>query len=377
MRRLVQVGGVAAVLALMAWTLGDRVPQPADVLGALRHADPRWLLVAGLAEFVSMAMFARQQRRLLTAFGVTMPRHRALALAYSRSAISISLPAGSAVSAAYAFREFRAGGADRAAATAVMVLSGLASATGLALLWATGALTSGALHLARAWHTHPALTLTAAVAAIAALGWIAYRLAAAHHSAAQPKRIRRPPRWPWLAAVVTPLADAAATSRTVAPRHWLLALGAAVANWLTDMLCLLAAANAFDIGLGTFELATIYVTVQLVRQIPLTPGGIGVIEVGLLTGLVSAGAAEPAAAAAVLAYRLLSCWLIIPVGVLAWLFLRSHVVGGALLDEIRQPGEGRAGLGEDGLPVAPRRDVGEQQPSGPGAGGQLTRLPAG
>ena len=69
-------------------------------------------------------------------------------------------------------------------------------------------------------------------------------------------------------------------------------------------------------------LGAIYLTVQIVRQIPLTPGGLGVIEISLLAGLVSAGAGEAAAAATVLVYRLLSCWLIIPVGLLGWLLLR-------------------------------------------------------
>jgi lysylphosphatidylglycerol synthase-like protein len=66
------------------------------------------------------------------------------------------------------------------------------------------------------------------------------------------------------------------------------------------------------------SIATVYLAVQVVRQVPLTPGGIGVIEVSLLAGLVSAGAAQVTAAGAVLAYRLLSCWFIIPAGWLAW-----------------------------------------------------------
>src|SRR2546423_3292456 len=107
--------GVIAGLIAIVLLLRGRLPSPAAVSDSLKVADTGWLFVAGAAELISMAMFARQQRRLLTAFGVTMPRHRALALAYSRSAISISVPAGSAVSAAYAFKQFRTGGARRRA----------------------------------------------------------------------------------------------------------------------------------------------------------------------------------------------------------------------------------------------------------------------
>src|SRR6266545_7221823 len=128
-----------------------RLPDPAQVSTSLAVADTGWLVVALAAELFSMAMFARQQRRLLTAFGVTIPRHRALALAYSRSAISISVPAGSAVSAAYAFRQFRTDGVSRRAAATVMVLSGLLSMGALVLLFVTGVLAAGAVRLASAW----------------------------------------------------------------------------------------------------------------------------------------------------------------------------------------------------------------------------------
>jgi putative heme transporter len=56
--------------------------------------------------------------------------------------------------------------------------------------------------------------------------------------------------------------------------------------------------------------------------VPLTPGGVGVVEAALAAGLTAAGAPALGAAAAVLVYRLISCWLFIPVGGLAALALR-------------------------------------------------------
>jgi uncharacterized membrane protein YbhN (UPF0104 family) len=310
------VGGIVFVL-------GDRLPDPAQVSTALGQADLTWLLVAAAAELISMAMFARQQRRLLTAFGVTMPRHRALALAYSRSAISISVPAGSAVSAAYAFRQFRTDGASKRTAASVMVLSGLLSLVGLLLLYLTGSLAAGVLLLHETWREHPAVvegvaTMIVALALVVTfLAWPARRT----FPEDAPKRARRPaPR------LLTPVVEAVHSARDVAGRHWVLALAAAMANWLTDLICLAAAARAFHLPVSLVEIGAIYLTVQIVRQIPLTPGGIGVIEVSLLAGLVSAGAAEAPATAAVLVYRLLSCWLILPVGLLGALVLRRPAV---------------------------------------------------
>lgn len=316
-------------LVIIVFALKGRLPAPAQVSESLRLADTGWLLVAVVAELISMGMFARQQRRLLTAFGVTMPRHRALALAYSRSAISISVPAGSAVSAAYAFRQFRTDGASKRAAATVMVLSGLLSLAALVLLYATGLMAAAAVHLAAAWREHPALieSVTAMAIAIvllvAFLAWPPARTFPDDETAPRKARLDSlTTRAPRLAALIRPVADAISSSRSVAGRHWALALAAATANWLTDLICLAATARAFHLPVSPFELAAIYLTVQIVRQVPLTPGGIGVIEVSLLAGLVSAGAAEAPATATVLVYRLLSCWLIIPVGLLGWLVLR-------------------------------------------------------
>lgn len=318
---------IAAGLVIIIVALRDRLPAPGRIAESLAVADTGWLGVALAAELASMAMFARQQRRLLTAFGVTMSRHRALALAYSRSAISISVPAGPAVSAAYAFRQFRTDGASRRAAATVMVLSGLVSMGALVLLYVTGALAAGVVRLASAWRAHPALieaSLAMAIAVLALVGFLAWPREPAFPSP-RPRGgrfARLTVRAPRLARVIAPVVDAVRSSRSVAGRDWALALAAAAANWLTDLLCLAAAAQAFHLPLGLAELAAVYLTVQVVRQIPLTPGGIGIIEVSLLAGLISAGAGDAPAAATVLAYRLLSCWLIIPMGLVGWLVLR-------------------------------------------------------
>lgn len=365
----------AVILLTVAWlSLRDRLPAFPEITAALGAADPGWLVVALVAELVSLAMFARQQRRLLTAFGVRLTRHRALALAFTRSAIAISLPGGSALSAAYAFRQFRVSGASRHTAATVMVLSGLLSIAALAMLYVTGALAAAAIQLNDAWHQHPVLTRVTVMLALALLsfvGLLAWRSGAALRTTRR-RTVRR-------TRLLGPVMDAVERARAIPGRHWAPATGAALANWLTDLLCLYAAARAFHLPLDPVTLGAVYLTVQLVRQIPLTPGGIGVIELSLLAGLVAAGAGEAPAAATVLVYRLLSCWLVIPTGLATWFGLRrppggSQVVGGALDDQLGGPGELGAGLGEDGVAVGPRRDVGHQQPARPGDGGEPAGL---
>jgi uncharacterized protein (TIRG00374 family) len=95
-------------------------------------------------------------------------------------------------------------------------------------------------------------------------------------------------------------------------------------NWLFDVACLLAVGRAFGLPVNAVKIVGAYLVVQLIRQIPLTPGGVGMVEASLLLSLVAAGATSDTAAAVVLTYRLLSCWLIAPIGLLSWFTLRAN-----------------------------------------------------
>jgi putative heme transporter len=329
---LVNVLKAVAVLGLLVvavLTLRGRLPGVGAVIDAIAQASAVWLVVAVLAEAASVAMFARQQRRLLTAFGVRMPRHRSLALAYTRSAIAISLPAGSALSAAYSFRQFRTEGASRTTAVTVMVLSGLLSVGALVLLYLGGLVAAAAVRIGSVWNSQSSSTRVSLIlgfSLILLVGLFAWQ--SKWHIQPQFRRSSRPiaDRWPRLGKLVSPVPRAITSLREVGGRHWTLALSASIGNWLMELLCLYASARAFHLPVSLAEIGAVYLTIQIVRQVPLTPGGIGVIEVSLLAGLLSSGATNADAAGTVLVYRLISCWLLIPVGFACWLVLRrpSH-----------------------------------------------------
>ena len=66
--------------------------------------------------------------------------------------------------------------------------------------------------------------------------------------------------------------------------------------------------------------------VRLLSAVPVTPGGLGVVELGL-TAAIGSGLADPAqnqVAAAVLVYRALTWFVPIPLGIVSWLFWRSN-----------------------------------------------------
>lgn len=320
--------GYVVALAAAVLVLRDHLPTPAAVLSAVRSAQPGWLVVGSLAEWVSLAMFARQQMWLLRGFGVSTTIWRALAVTYSRSAIAISMPAGSAVSAGFAYKAFRRWGASQEAAATVMVLSGLLSSVGLGLLYLLGFFTLLVSHPTSTWRAHPvgtivAVVVTAAIALFAVWGNMYGRRAVCRWTA---NELEPAPARSGVAGRVRGWLDLArrtgAASLALPMKYRRIALAFAVANWLTDLCCLAAVAQAFHLPINLYQLGTVYVVVQLVRQVPVTPGGTGLIEASLLTALVTAGAAQGPAAATVLGYRLFSAWLIIPAGLFAWAMLR-------------------------------------------------------
>jgi uncharacterized membrane protein YbhN (UPF0104 family) len=311
--KYVRIAGLVAVSAVAVFTLRSKLPDPSQVSGAFSTARPWFIVLAAAAEFVSMRHFALQQRRLLAGYGVGMSIPRALAVTYSRSAIASSLPAGSAISAAFAFREFRTAGATRNAAGGVTVLSGLLSGAALLLMY------GAAMLLPSTSVAHgPTIVLVLSTMgigmAVFALDWsLSRRVYVPVDGADDAKR-----------GPIALVRQSVANLRALPPRSWSLSLLHAAVNWATDFACLAAVAAAFDLNVSVTRLATVYLTVQLVRQIPLTPGGAGVIEVALLAALVSAGGAQGAAAAVVLVYRVISCWIIIPIGGLAYAVLRRR-----------------------------------------------------
>ena len=123
------------------------------------------------------------------------------------------------------------------------------------------------------------------------------------------------------------LADFRAGASGLLARRWLRITAAAVASHLTLWLVLLACVRASGLGQGQVSwqasLAA-FAFVRLVSVLPLTPGGVGVVEAGL-TGPLIVGlppAAVARVAAAVLLYRAVTYLLPIPLGALAYLWWR-------------------------------------------------------
>lgn len=352
---------IIVALAAVWVTVRGRLPAPGAIWTILRTADARWVAAALAAQVVSQAAFALQQRYLLGAVGVPVSRVAALAITYSRSAISLALPAGSAMSAAYAVQQYRRRGASGATAATVTVLSMVASMSGLL---AVCVLAFGQGPLLGWWHSASYEAVAAAAVLTAALGTAlvarpyAGPPAEADHgrpavdrvepvSVVQPaesgpagRSVETAGAAPWAKAAFTARwvevvsrfrrlgtglrrewTAAVTAARSIRPRDGAAAMLWSALNWASDAFCLVAAAQACGLPASWRTVGAAYLVAQVVRQIPLSPGGLGFVEASLVTAL-SMGASSAVAAAAVLLYRIVSFWLILPVGLITYLGLR-------------------------------------------------------
>jgi uncharacterized protein (TIRG00374 family) len=109
-----------------------------------------------------------------------------------------------------------------------------------------------------------------------------------------------------------------------------------MANWLFDCGCLVAAFGAVGAPVPWRGILIAYGAGQLAANLPITPGGLGVVEGSITIALVAYGGAEATTVAAVLLYRLLSFWVQLPIGWGTAVILEVHRRarrGGALAEQ--------------------------------------------
>ncbi len=111
--------------------------------------------------------------------------------------------------------------------------------------------------------------------------------------------------------------------RTIARDRRLLMrlIGWAAANWLLDGASLWVFLFAFGHRAGIDALLVSYGLANVLAAIPITPGGLGVVEAVLVASLVGFGAPRGQAVLGVIAWRLVNFWLPIPLGAGAYLSL--------------------------------------------------------
>ncbi|MFL5825718.1 MAG: YbhN family protein [Thermoleophilaceae bacterium] len=310
----------ALVILVAGAALYGLAPKLGEVLGAWPHLrDIRfgWFAAMAVSQAASIVCMAAVQR-----IAVETDRWAPVIDSYlAGNAVSKVVPGGAATAAAlqYAMLVEEGVPAGRAAtgmtAGSVIVFGALLGLNVLALpLLLLGVNVPSSL-LAAAWIS------AALLAAIGVLGAFAFGgdgLLRAAGRAGQwvRNRVRRN---------AEPLEDL--PERLIAERddllmalgeRWWQALLAAAGKWVFDYITLLAALAAVGQHPNAALVLVAYSAAALLGQIPITPGGLGVVEAGLTGSLALIGVNGGAAVVATLAYRLFSYWLQLPAGAVAW-----------------------------------------------------------
>jgi putative heme transporter len=297
----------------------------------LRHTDWRFMGIAVLFEAASMIVFARMQRWLLWAGHVRLPLRTMVEITVAGNAVAATLPGGVAWAAAWAFGQLRRRGVETFLRVWVFLVAGAVSSFALFLVVAVGIEVAGGR------------------GPVADLRWAALGLAAIPVVALALSLVRR---WPPLQRVLTRLGSfvggrlpggawvlrqgrallARLETVHLSPSRWAEVLGLAVLNWLYDAAVLVCSLLALHVAVPWRGIFVIYGITQIAAALPITPGGLVVVE-GTLAGLLTAyGVHTEAAFATVILYRIVSFWGLVPIGWGVWIWLdllqrRGHRVG--------------------------------------------------
>ena len=292
--------------------------------------SPSFVVAALVAELVASVALAEVQRRLLEAGGAHVGRPSLVAIDLAGGAIGATLPVGFAFSSVFIYRQFTRRGARPAVAVWVLAVSGALCVAALAVIGAVGAQVGGLGIL-----SSPLGALVGgsfAVVAVAILAGLIWVSASTRRLDGAARMVGRVQATVWRALRRQPPEDAGLFGLdrpdgiSLSLRGWSGLFVLAEVNWLADIAALALAFAAVGAGVPWSGLILAYALSQAASSLPLLPGSIGVAEGSLALALVGAGVRPADAIAAVLTYRLITFWVLLPVGWALWAWLRRAPV---------------------------------------------------
>jgi uncharacterized membrane protein YbhN (UPF0104 family) len=305
-RSAARVGVGFLTLALLASAAVVGVAGPAQVRDVVAAADRGPFFAALLAQLAALACVTGLYRTTHRAVGAgpTAPGSGRVGLA--AFGLTQALPGGGAAGAIVAACRFRQLGSSpvTAANTVVHVgllsLAGLTTAVTLAATWATA--TTGQ-------HAGAALAGLVSLAALAG-GVIAVRRTGLDVRL-QRQVLARLVDAPWPSILPRPAwtLEVQAPVPLRSPRQLRGPFAWSLAKWSLDLLVLTFVVAAVGGQVPLAAIAMAYAAVNLLNSIPLTPGGVGLVEGGMTASLHAAGLDVGTAAAVALSYRVVSYWL--------------------------------------------------------------------
>lgn len=302
-----------AALAVVGVMFAVVLPRLADygaVWEEMRSLDPEWLAALAAAAVVNVLTFAPPWMAAMPALRF---RH-AMVLTQTSTALSSIVPGGDAIGMGVSFAMLRAWGfSGHAVATAVAV-------TGLWNQLVNVGIPVLSLALLALEGERNALLETASLVGLAVLAVVVGGLVLAMRGDRQAERVglafaralrpvarlvRRP--------FTDRLPDAAVRFRRetlgLLRARWHVITLASLVGHLSVYAVLLIALRAVGVGgseVSWLEALAAWSLVRLLTAVPITPGGLGLVELGLSTTLIAFGGPDAGVVAAVLLYRTLT-----------------------------------------------------------------------
>jgi uncharacterized protein (TIRG00374 family) len=291
-----------------------------------------WGELAGLAVIAAWNLVTYAFVWMTVTPGLTFGR--AMVMTQATTAITNTVPAGSALGVGMTYAMLHGWGFSRSRTTIAVLVSGVWNA------FAKLAIPVLALALVALQGTASAGRITAALVGIGGLVAAIVVFALMLRSERMAEKvgvtagrvvsrllavIRRPPVQGWEIATVK------FRNRTVdlLEHGWFPITAATVVSHLSLYLVLLVSlrdVGVSDAEVGWAEVLAVFAFARLATAIPITPGGAGVVEAVLITGLAAAGGDKAQVVAAVLVYRALTWGLPVLVGVVCLLWWRKQTL---------------------------------------------------
>ncbi len=315
------VGRLLILALLLEYLVVPQLAGPRKVVHLLTQVNPG-LLVAGVGlEAAALIAYGKLTQAVLPG-GERIGFWTIFRIEITTLSVSHCAPGGSAAGAALGYRLLTQSGAEPGDAGFALGVQGIGSAVVLnVILWLA------LIVSIPVWGFSVVYLLAAAVGAILLLasGGLVYGLTrgtsrigglleriGARVPFIDAAALRR--SFEQLAGRLTQLSRSRDVLRT--------ALVWAVLNWLLDAASLWVFVGAFGHWVNPDGLLVAYGLANVLAVIPITPGGLGVVEAALTTLLVGFGTARGVATLGVIVYRLIQFWVPIPLGGLAYLSLQ-------------------------------------------------------
>ncbi len=314
---VVAVAGVAFYLVL---------PSLVDVFHSwprLRTLNPIWLVVALAAEVAHFGCTFALQRIALR----TKAWFPVVTAQLAGNSISLIVPGGAAAGAAVQFRMLAVSGMDPTDA-----VGGL---TAFSLLGIAGLLALPVLVLPIVLFGSPVASGLYVAAIIGAVAFVLFAGFGAVVTAIDaPLRVlghaiqsvrnrlfrKRPP----MTGLADRLLEQRNLIRTVLGQRWWQATLLSAGRLGLDFLCLYGCVRAVGTHPRPSLVLLAYAVAGVIGLVPITPGGLGIVEASLSGLLVLAGLSAGEAVLATLAYRLASYWIPLMVGPFAYLWFKRR-----------------------------------------------------